>query len=90
MLWMIIERFKDGDPVPVYRRFREKGRLASEALKYIGSWVSEDMTCCYQVMECEDRRPLDEWLGRWSDLVRFEVVPVITTSEVMDRIEPRL
>jgi len=33
MLYMIIESFKNGDPVPVYRRFRDHGRLAPEALK---------------------------------------------------------
>jgi hypothetical protein len=27
MLYMVIERFKNGDAAPVYRRFRERGRL---------------------------------------------------------------
>ena len=86
MLYMIIERFKNGDPVPVYRRFRDKGRQAPEALKYISSWVTTDMSRCYQLMECEDRRLLDEWITRWSDLVDIEVIPVITSAQAVEKI----
>jgi hypothetical protein len=32
MQFVIVERFRDGDPVPVYRRFRDRGRLAPEGL----------------------------------------------------------
>ena len=71
MLYMIIERFKNRDPVPVYRRFRDKGRMAPEGLAYVSSWVTEDMDRCYQVMECVDRRILEEWMTRWSDVTDF-------------------
>jgi len=81
MLYMIIEHFADGDPGPVYRRFREEGRLAPEGLAYLGSWVTSDLTRCYQVMECDDRTLLDEWMAAWDDLVRFEVIDVITSAE---------
>jgi Domain of unknown function (DUF3303) len=90
MLYMIIERFKNRDPVPVYRRFRDQGRLAPESVKYISSWVTLDMTRCYQLMECEDRHLLDQWIARWSDLVDFEVVPVITSAQAVERVAPRL
>jgi hypothetical protein len=89
-LYMVIERFKDGDPVPVYRRFRERGRLAPEGLTYINSWVDENLARCYQVMETEDRRLLDEWLANWSDLVEFEVHPVITSADAAARVAGRL
>ena len=81
MLFMIVEHFKDGDPAPVYRRFREQGRLAPDGLEYRGSWVTSDLTRCFQVMECADRAPLDEWMAAWDDLFRFEVVEVITSAE---------
>ena len=90
MLYMIIESFKNGDPVPVYRRFRDHGRLAAEALKYVSSWVTSDMTKCYQLMECEDRRLLEQWIARWNDLVDCEVVPVITSAEAAERVASRL
>jgi hypothetical protein len=81
MLFMIIEHFKNGDAAPVYRRFREKGRMAPEGLAYVASWVTEDRARCFQVMECDDRKLLDEWMARWSDLVRFEVIPVVTSAQ---------
>jgi Protein of unknown function (DUF3303) len=81
MLYMVIEHFRDGDPRPVYRRFAEQGRLAPPGLVYVASWVTDDLRRCYQVMECGDRALLDEWVARWSDLVDFEVVPVMTSAE---------
>ena len=90
MLYMIIERFKNRDPVPVYRRFRDKGRMAPEGLAYVSSWVTEDMDRCYQVMECADRRILEEWMTRWSDVTDFEVILVVTSAQAVERIAPRL
>lgn len=87
MLFMIIEHFRNGDAVPVYRRFRERGRLAPEGLNYINSWVTPDLTTCYQVMECDDRALLDEWLANWADIVEFDVHPVITSPEAAARVK---
>jgi Domain of unknown function (DUF3303) len=90
MLYLVIESFQNGDPVPVYRRFREQGRLAPEGLRYISSWVTSDLARCYQIMECDERRLLDEWISRWQDLVTFEVIPVVTSSEAQAMVAPRL
>lgn len=87
---MIIERFRNGDAVPVYRRFRDEGRLAPDGLRYIASWVTLDMTRCYQVMECDDASLIARWTERWSDLVEFEVIPVMTSAEMSAAIAPRL
>ncbi len=89
MLYMIVEHFRGGDPVPVFRRFRDRGRLAPEGLRYVTSWVTEDLAHCYQVMECDDRALLDEWIGHWQDLVEFEVVPVMTSAEAVARVSDR-
>jgi hypothetical protein len=88
MLDMIIEHFRHGDARPVYDRFRKRGRLAPDGLRYINSWVTPDLTRCYQVMECEDRALLDAWLAAWEDLVDFEVHPVITSAEAAARVQP--
>jgi Protein of unknown function (DUF3303) len=89
MLFMIIEHFRDGDPGPVYQRFRERGRLAPEGLDYVASWVTSDLTQCYQVMECADRALLDEWMAQWVDLVRFEVVELTTSAAAAAAIAQR-
>jgi hypothetical protein len=86
VLFLVIESFKDGDPSPVYRRFRESGRLAPPGVTYVASWVTTDLAICYQVMDCDSRTALDQWIGRWSDLVDFEVLPVITSAEAASRV----
>jgi hypothetical protein len=90
MLYMIIEHFKDGDARPVYRRFRNKGRLAPDGLTYIASWVTTDLQHCYQVMECDDARLLEQWLDEWRDIVEFECFPVMTSAEAARAIAPHL
>jgi hypothetical protein len=89
-LYMVIERFKDGDAVRVYRRFRDRGRLAPEGLAYVSSWVDTKLERCYQLMETDDPRLLDEWIAQWSDIVDFEVFPVITSAQAAERIAPRM
>jgi hypothetical protein len=90
MLFLVIEYFRGGDARPVYRRFRDHGRLAPEGLRYVASWVTQDVQRCFQVMECDDERLLHEWIGHWEDLVRFEIIPVMTSAEAAAAMGPRL
>ena len=85
-LYMVIERFRNGDPAPVYRRFRERGRMAPEGLNYISSWVTDDLSTCFQVMETANRALLEDWMSHWSDIVDFEVHPVITSKEAAEQV----
>jgi hypothetical protein len=87
-LYMIVEHFKDAPAV--YRRFRERGRMAPEGVRYVSSWVDDNVEHCFQIMETGDPRLLDQWMASWSDLVEFEVYPVITSAEAAARIAPRL
>jgi Protein of unknown function (DUF3303) len=89
-LYLVIETFRNGDAVPVYRRFRERGRLAPEGLAYVSSWVTDRMDRCYQLMETEDLTLLDQWMANWNDLIDFEVHPVISSKEAAEKICPRL
>lgn len=90
MIFMVIEKFRDGDPKPVYRRFRDKGRMAPKGVHYVSSWVTTDFERCFQVMECDDRALLDQWMSNWSDIVDFEVIPVITSEKATAAIAPHL
>jgi hypothetical protein len=87
---MVIERFKNGDPLPVYRRFRQHGRLMPQGLTYVSSWVKPALDQCYQVMEAAHRSLLDQWMSNWRDLVDFEVHQVITSAEAAARVAPHL
>lgn len=88
--YLVIETFRGGDAAPVYRRFRDHGRLAPDGLTYVDSWIDEPITRCWQVMETDDRTLLDAWMANWSDLVDFEVIPVMTSPEAAERMRPRL
>ena len=83
MLFMVVERFKDGGPARVGERFAARGRMMPEdaGVAYVASWMAADGSCCYQIMEAPDRAALDPWIANWSDLVEFEVVPVVVSAE---------
>ncbi|MDP9202544.1 MAG: DUF3303 domain-containing protein [Gemmatimonadota bacterium] len=90
MFFMVIEKFRDGDPKPVYRRFREKGRMVPKGVRYVTSWVTTDFERCFQVMDCDDRAFLDEWMSNWNDVAEFEVIPVLSSEKAMAAIAPHL
>lgn len=87
MQYMIIETYLQG-PGAVYRRFKERGRMAPEGLTYVSSVVSEDGSRCFQLMECDDRALLQVWMSAWNDIVAFEVVPVISSPDAARRFAP--
>jgi hypothetical protein len=87
---MIVENFKNRDPLPVYRRFRDHGRLAPDGVQYVASWVDDKLERCFQLMESKERELIDEWIASWSDLVDFEVYPVIPSSEAAERVASQL
>jgi len=78
---MVVERFRNGDAGPVYRRFGERGNLTPEGVRCIAGWVDERFATCFRVMEAADRGLLDAWMCNWVDLVEFEVHPVITSLQ---------
>jgi len=89
-LYMVVEHFKNKDAVPVYRRFRDNGRMAPQGLVYVSSWVDSKLERCYQLMETDNPTLLDEWMAKWSDLADFEVYPVVTSQEAAAQIAPLL
>lgn len=89
-LFMVIEHFRSGQALAVYRRFRDRGRMAPEGLTYVSSWVDLDFQRCFQVMEARDESMLKEWTAHWDDLVDFEIVPVRTSADAAAVIAPQL
>ena len=89
MLFMVIEHFRPGQAPAIYRRFRERGRMAPEGVQYISSWVDLAFQRCFQVMEAESEQHLAAWISNWDDLIDFEVVAVRTSAEAAAAIDPR-
>ncbi len=91
MLFMVIERFRDNDMLAVYQRVREAGRALPDGLKYIDSWVEPNFSRCFQLMECEDARVLQEWVLQWRGTgVSFEFFPVVTSAQTRVVVECHL
>lgn len=86
MLYMIIETFKNEDPGPVYRRFEEKGRMAPPGLTYLSSWVDSELKQCFQLMDSETPGLIDQWMSNWSDIIDFEVIPVMPSGEAAKKV----
>lgn len=91
MLFMVIETFRDNDMIPVYERVRDRGRMLPEGLTYVDSWVEPNFARCFQLMECDDLRLLQEWVLQWRGCgVSFEIVPVVTSAETRAVVAPHI
>ena len=91
MLFMVIERFRDDDMLPVYRRVRERGRMLPDGLTYVDSWIEPGFSRCFQLMECDDARLLQQWVLSWRGAgVTFEIVPVVRSAETREVVAPFL
>src|SRR5262245_36920428 len=91
MLFMVIERFKDNDMLPIYKRVRDQGRALPQGLTYVDSWVEPSFSRCFQLMECDDLRLLQEWILTWRGTgVSFEVVPVVSSKDTREVVAPHL
>ncbi len=91
MLFIVIERFKDNDMIPIYKKLQEGGRMLPEGLKYIDSWVEPNFSRCFQLMECEDLKLFQEWSIMWRGFgATFEIVPVVNSKETQEIVAPHL
>lgn len=81
---MVVEQFVHGAR-PVYERAAASGRMLPPGLLYLDSWVDESLDRCFQLMETDEPALLERWMAEWSDLVRFEVVPLIGSAEAAAR-----
>jgi len=86
MLFMIIETFHHDKVKQLYQRFDEKGRQLPEGVQFINSWIDEEITMCFQVMECDDLSLLRQWIDKWDDLADFEIIPVLTSAEAREKV----
>jgi len=91
MLFMVIERFRDNDMIPVYRRLRDGGRTLPEGLEYVDSWIEPNFSRCFQLMRCDDPSLFQAWALEWRGLgMTLEIVPVVTSAETRVKVAPYL
>jgi hypothetical protein len=90
MLFMVVERFRNRDTKPIYRRLREQGRQMPEGLRFVDSWVEPSFERCFQLMETGDARILQNWVASWTDLMEFEILPVVHSKDTRQDVEASL
>jgi len=90
MQFMVIETFRNQDGKAIYRRLRDRGRQMPDGLSFVSSWVQADMARCFQLMECDDVTLLQRWIVQWSDLMAFEIVPVVAGKDTGAALAPLL
>ena len=91
MLFMIIEHFRDNDMLPIYQRVRDEGRMLPDGLTYVDSWIEANFSRCFQIMECNDLRLLQEWTLKWRGSgVTFEIIPVVSSKDTQAVVAPFL
>ena len=91
MLFMVIERFRDSDMVPIYKRVRDEGRSLPAGLEYVDSWIEPNFSRCFQLMRCDDLRLFQEWALQWRGYgVSLEIVPVVPSKETQAVVAPHL
>ncbi|MDO8421395.1 MAG: DUF3303 family protein [Parvibaculum sp.] len=91
MLFMVIERFRDNDMVPIYQRVRDAGRMLPDGLEYLDSWVEPNFARCFQLMRCNDLSLFQEWTLQWRGLgATFEIVPVVSSERTREVVAPHL
>ena len=90
MLFMVIERFQPGAVPEIYRRLRDRGRSLPEGLTYVDSWIEAGFGRCFQLMECDDARLLQEWILQWEDLFSGEIIPVVPSAQTREFVKPFL
>ena len=84
---MVIEKFRNRDPKPIYKRFLEKGRMMPDGLIYKESWIEANFERCFQLMECADVSLLQEWILQWQDLAEFEIIAVSESKKTAELVK---
>jgi hypothetical protein len=90
MQFMVVETFRNQDAKAIYRRLRDKGRMMPENLEFVASWVSADLDRCFQLMEADDITLFQRWISEWSDLMSFEIVPVVSGNDTAEALTGQL
>ena len=61
-----------------------------EGLRFVDSWVESSFERCFQLMETDDARLLQQWVTGWSELVEFEILPVVPSKQTRADVEALL
>lgn len=64
-------------------RFKETGGVPPPGIKMLGRWHSVSGGKGWALSETDDATTAYAWCLRWSDLLHFEITPVLTDEQVV-------
>lgn len=82
MLFHITYEFSPQEREQAQKRFKETGALPPEGVTMQGRWHSAAGRKGFMIAETADAVALGKWTQSWTDLLSFEITPVLTEEEV--------
>jgi hypothetical protein len=61
--------------------------MLPQGVTYHASWIDEEGMRCFQIMEAPNSEMLAPWIEKWRDLVKFEIAPVVSSSEFWSKVK---
>ena len=87
MLFMVIDTWKSEKRDEVVKRMAEKGLMVPEGLKVINSWTDVSGGRGFVLLEADSADQILGWVYAWSDIISFEITPVMEMEKVMQAIK---
>jgi len=87
MLFMGIVTWKPEHKIEMVKRTQEKGPMRPEGIKFINEWVAVSGGKSFALFEANNSNDILSWVTVWSDIIEFEIFPVMELEEVMKAIE---
>ena len=84
MLFHITYEFSPGERNNAQERFKETGALPPDGVTMHGRWHSAAGHVGFLVAESSDTVAIGKWMQSWTDLLSFEITPVLTDDEVAE------
>ncbi len=82
MLFHITYTFAPAQRHDVQARFLETGAPPPSGVTMLGRWHSVGSHRGFVVAESSDTEAIATWLQDWTDLLMFEVTPVLTDEQI--------
>ncbi len=89
MLFMGIATYDIDKRDEIVKRRLAKGRMTPKGMKVLGEWSTFGGGRMFILTEVSDPQVAFESTWPWSDLLKFEIIPVIDTEQIMKSMQPK-
>ena len=69
------------------KRAKEKGSMTPEGIKLINEWIDVTGGRSFALFEANKPNDILRWIYAWSDIIKFEVTPVMESERVRQAIQ---